>query len=78
MRLNLTATRQGIAIHPLSQALQEYSEMASLYDELHSELQVSAPARVQMFARIGYGPETGPSPRWKMEKSLVKKTLKTA
>lgn len=72
MRLNLTATQNGIAIHPLSQALQEYSEMASLYDELHSELHLAAPARVQMFARIGYGPETGPSPRWEMEKSLVR------
>ena len=73
MRINLTATQQGIAIHPLSQALQEYPEMAKLYDELHSELHVDGPARVQMFARIGYGPEIGPSPRWKVEKSIVNK-----
>lgn len=78
MRINLTATRQGVAIHPLSQALQEYPEMTAIYDELHSELHVAQPARVQMFARIGYGPEIGPSPRWKMEKSLVKKSLNKA
>jgi len=74
MRVNLTATQQGVAIHPLSQALQEYREMAVIYDELHRELHVDAPARVQMFARIGYGPEQGPSPRWNMEKCLVNKT----
>ena len=73
MRLNLTATQNGVAIHPLSQALQEYREMATIYDELHRELQVAAPARVQMFARIGYGPEIDPSPRWEMDKSLVNK-----
>ncbi len=73
MRVNLTATQQGVAIHPLSQALQEYYEMAKIYDEFHRELHVDAPARVQMFARIGYGPEIGPSPRWKVEKSIVNK-----
>ena len=74
MRVNLTATQRRVAIHPLSQALQEYREMAVIYDELHRELHVEAPARVQMFARIGYGPEQGPSPRWNMEKCLVNKT----
>jgi len=72
MRLNLTATQHGVAIHPISQALQEYPEMAAIYDEFHRELNVNSPARVQMFGRIGYGPETGPSPRWEMEKSLIK------
>jgi hypothetical protein len=71
VRLNLKATQLGLAIHPLSQALQEYVEMETLYNELHRSLGVAAPARVQMFARIGYGPETGPSPRWPMETVLV-------
>lgn len=71
MRTNLTATQQGVAIHPLSQALQEYPEMTMLYDKLHKELHCDAPRRVQMFARIGYAPETSPSPRWRLEKSLI-------
>ncbi len=71
LRMNLRATANGIAIHPISQALQEYAEMAAIYNEIHAELAVETPARIQMFARIGYGPETGPSPRWPMKNSLV-------
>ncbi len=67
MRLNLRATKEGVAVHPLSQALQEYAEMAQIYDELHEKLEVAAPSRVQMFGRIGYGPEVGVSPRWPVE-----------
>ena len=70
MRLNLRATKAGIALHPLSQALQEYPEMAEIYAELHEKLEVVAPNRIQMFGRVGYGPTIGPSPRWKMETRL--------
>lgn len=73
MRLNLRATKAGIAIHPISQALQEYSEMNALYAEIHEKLAVEAPARIQMFARIGYGPRVGPSPRWAVE-TRIKRT----
>ena len=41
--------------------------MAQIYDELHEKLEVAAPSRVQMFGRIGYGPEVGVSPRWPVE-----------
>jgi len=71
VRLNLKATQIGLAVHPLSQALQEYEEMDHLYSELHSLLGVAAPARLQMFARIGYGPKTAPSPRWPLETRLI-------
>lgn len=67
MRLNLRATKADIALHPLSQALQEYPEMAAIYAEIHEKLEVAAPSRIQMFGRIGYGPTIGPSPRWAME-----------
>ena len=67
MRLNLRTTKAGIALHPLSQALQEYPEMAGLYAELHEKLAVVAPSRIQMFGRIGYGPAIRPSPRWQVE-----------
>ena len=71
IRLNLKATKLGLAVHPLSQALQEYKEMETLYAELHRVLNVAMPSRLQMFARIGYGPETGPSPRWPLQSRLV-------
>lgn len=71
IRLNMTATKLGLAIHPLSQALQEYEEMDELYAELHSSLNVAAPSRIQMFARIGYGPKQPPSPRWPLTSRIV-------
>lgn len=64
MRLNLRATKAGVAIHPLSQALQEYAEMDDLFAKMHEKLNVQDPNRIQMFARIGYGPKVSPSPRW--------------
>ncbi len=73
LRLNLRATGQGIAIHPLSQALQEYQEMEPLYSEIHEKLMVEAPNRIQMFARIGYGPTVNPSPRWPVESRVQMK-----
>lgn len=71
LRINLRATANGVAIHPISQALQEYEEMSALLTELHAALAVPEPARIQMFARVGYGPEIGPSPRWPVENCLV-------
>lgn len=66
VRVNLTATRLGLGMQPMSQALQEYPEMTALYDEVHSKL---APAgqTVQMLARLGYGPEVPQSPRWPID-----------
>lgn len=66
LRINLAATRLGLGIHPLSQALQEYPEMTKPYKMIHDRL-VPDGGTVQMFARIGYGPEIGPSPRWGLE-----------
>lgn len=73
LRLNLRATERGIAIHPISQALQEYQEMKPLYSEIHEKLKVEVPNRIQMFARIGYGPTVDPSPRWPVESRIQKK-----
>lgn len=63
MRLNLATTALGLSIQPLSQALQEYPEMAAYYAEIHERL-AQPGETVQMFARLGYGPEVPPSPRW--------------
>lgn len=70
LRVNLAATGAGIAFQPLSQALQEYPEMATLYADLHARLAPTG-GTVQMLARIGYGPAVDPSPRWPLEAKIV-------
>ena len=70
LRLNLAATAMGIALQPLSQALQEYPEQADLYHEVHEMLAVESPRKIQMLGRIGYGPDTGPSPRWPLSRHM--------
>jgi hypothetical protein len=53
-------------MHPVSQLLQEYPEIADLKVQFESAVGVAAPARVQMLARVGYGPQVEPSPRRSM------------
>ena len=64
LRVNLKAAELGVGIHPLSQALQEYPEMSAVFTEIHGRLGAGDGQRVQMFARLGYGPALPPSPRW--------------
>lgn len=64
VRLNLAATGHALGWHPMSQSLQEFAEMAPSLQALHDVLAVSAPARIQMLCRIGYGPTPSASPRW--------------
>lgn len=71
LRLNLAATGAGVATQPLSQALQEFPEMAGPFADVHDTLGVETPRRVQMLARIGYGPEVPPSPRWPASTRMV-------
>jgi hypothetical protein len=71
LRIALAAAAEGVSIHPLSQVLQEFPEMAVLFDETHETLGVPAPARIQMLARIGYGPHVPPSPRWPARSRLL-------
>ncbi|OYY64286.1 hypothetical protein [Sphingomonas sp. 28-62-11] len=70
VRLNLAATRDGIAFHPLSQALQEYPEMESLYRDAHRLLAPHG-GTVQMLSRIGFGTTPAPSPRWPFQAKLL-------
>jgi len=70
VRLNLAAQAQGLAVHPWSQALQEFPEMGKPYRELRSLLAPDG-GTVQMFARVGYGPAVPASPRWPLEAKLV-------
>jgi hypothetical protein len=71
VRVNLAATGIGLGTQPLSQALQEYPEMAKLYAGMHNRL-APAGGTVQMFARIGYGPRVEPSPRWPLEAKIAR------
>ena len=69
MRLNLATTQLGLALHPVSQALQEYPEMAEHY--AHAQGLLGGPgATVQMLARLGHGPKVAQSPRWPLEAKL--------
>lgn len=70
LRLNLAATGEGLAMQPLSQALQEYPEMAAIHTQVHQRLAAEG-GTVQMLARIGYAPSVAPSPRWPLEAKLI-------
>lgn len=66
LQLNLAATGAGLGVRPVSQALQEYSEMAAPYTAIH---QAYAPDRgtVQMLGLLGYASATPRTPRWPLE-----------
>jgi hypothetical protein len=70
VRMNLTATSLGLAMHPWSMALQEYPEMAALYAEQQAMLGGTANAPVQMLARIGYARDVDPAPRRGLDEHL--------
>lgn len=72
VRLNLLATSLNIGIQPLSQALQEFPEMESKYNDIHNLFAVKQPKRIQMLVRIGYCPQVEPSARWPLETILMK------
>ena len=61
-RLNLAATGLGLAMHPWSQALQEYEEMADLYAEVPALLETDDQI-VQMLMRVGYADPVDPAAR---------------
>ncbi len=64
VRANLAATAAGVGIQPLSQALQEFPEMAPHFAGIRADLNVGAGETLQMFARLGYGAPVKGAPRW--------------
>lgn len=70
LRINLAATAQGLGFQPLSQALQEFPEMAGPFRMVHDRLAPDG-GTVQMLSRIGYGPAVGKSPRWPLESRIM-------
>lgn len=76
IRIHLAATRAGLAMHPLSQALQEFPEMAEKFEEIHGLIGMVAPstiadARIQGLFRFGYAPYPAPAPRWPLQTRLI-------
>ncbi|MGH1358700.1 MAG: Acg family FMN-binding oxidoreductase [Burkholderiaceae bacterium] len=77
VRAQLATTSQGLAMQPISQALQEYPEMADRYQQIHQAMaaKVESGQTVQMFCRIGYlaadGESNGPSPRRGLQAHLT-------
>jgi len=61
-RMNLAATSVGLAMHPWSQGLQEYREMADIRSELRIALQ-NGENYPHMLARIGYADPAEPAAR---------------
>jgi len=70
LRLNLATTSLGLALHPVSQALQEYPEMTAHYERAHAILAIPGQT-VQMLGRLGFGPNVEQSPRWPLESRIV-------
>jgi hypothetical protein len=66
VRANLKATEIGLAMHPLSQALQEFPEMLPLLAEHKRALGLPESDTVQMFFRMGRASNAEPSPRRKL------------
>jgi hypothetical protein len=72
LRINLAAARDDVGTQPLSQALQEFPEMAPLYERCHKLLAPQG-GTVQMLARLGYAAAVAPSPRWQLDRKLMRK-----
>ena len=71
LRVNLTTTSLGVAVHPISQALQEYPEMTKNFNKLHRLLNTQGKT-VQMLGRLGYASGVPPSPRWSIESKILR------
>lgn len=67
VRANLQATASGVAMAPLSQALQEYPEMAEHYRAIHAVCGAGAGETVQMFFRLGYADTPEPVVRRRLD-----------
>ncbi|OYY79676.1 MAG: hypothetical protein B7Y43_01035 [Sphingomonas sp. 28-62-20] len=71
VRATLRAAALGLEICPMSQALQEYPEMADDFARIHALFGLSGAQRLQMLARIGTAAPVLPAPRWPLDHHLV-------
>ena len=70
VRMNLQAALAGLSMHPVSQALQEFPEMAKVRSEVRSRLSLAEGDTLQMLARLGYAAPVMPSARWPLESRI--------
>lgn len=70
-RLHLKATALGVALHPMSQVLQEYAEMQPLQQGFLKMLNIPEGHTVQMLVRLGYAKQPEPSPRRDLQDLLL-------
>lgn len=70
VRLHQAAALEGVAFHPLSQALQEFPAMAAHYARAH-ELLAEPGHTLQMLIRLGYAGAAGPAPREPLAAKLL-------
>lgn len=63
VRLNLAATAIGLAMHPVSQALQEYPEVGAARRDMLAATATPPGQTIQMLFRLGYADRPDPSPR---------------
>jgi hypothetical protein len=70
-RIALTAAARGLAMHPMSQALEEYPDMASTKQRLERELALAPGRTVQMLFRLGFAEATPHTPRRDVRALLV-------
>ncbi len=68
-RILLTITKMGFAMHPLSQALEEYSEMDDIYQEIHNHYAPGGEI-IQMLIRMGQSIR-GTSPTMRLDVSQI-------
>jgi hypothetical protein len=71
VRTQLAARSLGVSFHPLSQALQEFPEMAEHYRRAKGLLARDEGETVQMLARLGYAQSIGPAPRQELASQLI-------
>lgn len=63
VRVAWQATREGLMTHPLSQALEEFAEMAPQHVKMRQLTNCKGEETIQMFARLGYVADGEHSPR---------------
>jgi len=73
-RVALRATGLGLAMQPMSQALQEYAAMQPHYEKVHALLSQGAQERIQMLARLGYADDVQAAPRWALSTRIKANT----
>jgi len=71
LRVHLKATELGLSFDPQSPTLNDYPEMAQLFQLMHKTLGVAPVRRVQMLSRLGYAAQSPPSPRWAVETRIL-------